>query len=94
MDSDSLRLGDLVVSHQGRDKDSYYIVMQLVNENYVKLVNGNSKKFANPKIKNVKHIEKVQSNETLKNKFDSNQIVYDSEIYSLIKKFIENGEQE
>lgn len=87
MEPENLQIGDLVTSLMGRDKQDLYIVAGIANGNYVNLVNGNSKKFKNPKFKNAKHLKKLESYEHIKEKLDSKTLVYDSEIYSLIKKY-------
>ena len=80
-------IGNLVLSTHGRDKNNIYLVLQNEN-NYVLLVDGNLRKMANPKKKNIRHIKNLNyTNETIKAKFATNSKVFDSEIYSCIKKF-------
>jgi ribosomal protein L14E/L6E/L27E len=54
-----LYLGQFCISKQGRDKDKLYIVYELVNEDYVLVVDGDFKKLTNPKKKNIKHLQKI-----------------------------------
>ena len=51
-----LQIGDIVVSTMGRDKNSYFIVVE-IEENYVYLVDGSIRKIDRPKKKKIKHIE-------------------------------------
>lgn len=82
--------GDIVISKQGRDAGTYYIVISELQDNYFTLVNGDNKKFDCPKRKIKKHIEYAgKSVETIKNKLEHNQKIFDSEVYSAIKKFKE-----
>ena len=51
------KLGQVVISRSGRDKDRMYVVVQVVNDRFVMLVDGDLRKIENPKLKNVKHIQ-------------------------------------
>ena len=46
MKNTPIQVGDIVVSNQGRDKGTYYIIIALLADNYCILVNGDNKKFA------------------------------------------------
>ena len=48
--------GTVVKSVAGHDKDGFYCVLQCEN-GFAFLVNGKTKKLANPKRKSVKHLE-------------------------------------
>lgn len=48
--------GSLVKARAGRDKDKYFIVVNIVNDCYVLLINGTTRKKNNMKLKNVKHL--------------------------------------
>lgn len=84
-------IGHLVHSTQGRDNGKAYLVWQVIDENFVLLVDGDARKIANPKKKRIKHIE-ISSIvlENIKNKILNNLKVFDAEIYSNIKK-VENS---
>ena len=84
-----VEIGNFVKSVCGRDKGNIYLVINIENDRLL-LVNGDERKLANPKIKNTKHIEIVDfDNTTLKNKILAKQKVFDAEIYSAIKKIIQ-----
>ena len=51
-----LQIGSIVISTMGRDKGTYFIVVE-VEENYVYLVDGSIRKIDRPKKKKIKHIE-------------------------------------
>lgn len=79
--------GDLVISAQGRDKGIYYVVIECLSDNYYLLVNGDNRKFENPKRKIGKHIDKTEQKlDNIKVKLLNNLKVFDTEIYSAIKK--------
>lgn len=57
-----LLVGQFCISKSGRDKGKVYIVYEIVNEDYVLLVNGKDRTIKNPKKKNIKHLQKVNQN--------------------------------
>jgi len=88
-------VGDIVISVQGRDMGTYYMVINALSDNYFSLVNGDNKTFDCPKRKAKKHIEYAgKTVEHIKEKLEHNQKVFDSEIYSAIKKFKEEKLQD
>jgi ribosomal protein L14E/L6E/L27E len=88
MKNTTVQLGEIVVSNQGRDKGTYYIIIALLTDNYCILVNGDNKRFANPKRKIKKHLDKTgKIVHNIKAKLENNTKVFDSEIYSAIKKY-------
>ena len=48
--------GRVVLSTQGRDAGRYFIVLQTIDEQFVLMADGLSRKLANPKKKKVKHL--------------------------------------
>jgi large subunit ribosomal protein L14e len=55
-DMESIALGQIVHSKAGRDKGKYFIVIEIVDKDYVMLVDGDLRKIANPKRKKLKHL--------------------------------------
>lgn len=88
----TFEVGDLVVSTKGRDEGTVYVIINKVDQNYVRLVDGNYKKFINPKLKKTKHIKLLNIKlEKIEAKIKENIKIFDSEIYSAIKKALENN---
>lgn len=54
-----LELGQVVKSNAGRDSDKFFIVVDIIDKNYVLLVDGDLRKLDNPKKKKIKHIKKT-----------------------------------
>ncbi|MBC7344268.1 MAG: KOW domain-containing RNA-binding protein [Clostridia bacterium] len=54
-----VRVGQLVISKAGRDKDRPYLVLQF-DGSFVFLADGSARRVENPKRKNVKHIIPTQ----------------------------------
>lgn len=91
MEQDSnIQVGSLIRSLKGRDEGQIYVVYHIVDSQYVELVDGNFRKLANPKLKKVKHLELLPITlDKIKVKLESNMKVFDSEIYSAIKKSLD-----
>ncbi len=84
-----LKLGQLVMSRAGRDAGQKFIVFEIVNDNYVKLVDGDLRKVENPKLKKVKHISKTNGFSTfIAQKIDNNQKVTNAMIRNELDKLI------
>ncbi|MPQ42808.1 hypothetical protein [Clostridium tarantellae] len=49
-------IGRLVISKAGRDKDSLYLIVNIVDKNYVLVANGYNKTHNMPKKKKLKHL--------------------------------------
>lgn len=75
-----LRIGQIVKSKAGRDKDRVFIVSRILDEHYVLVCDGDLRKLSSPKKKKVKHLviyntvltefaEKLRSNENLNDAF-------------------------
>lgn len=53
----AFKVGEIVKSTAGRDKDTYYLVIDNEFQRKIKVVDGVKRKFNNPKYKNSKHLE-------------------------------------
>lgn len=56
---DTLRLGQIVRSRAGRDKNRFFIVVMLQDEDYVYIADGDLRKIEKPKLKKIKHLAKT-----------------------------------
>lgn len=80
-------LGGICQSTQGRDKDRYYIISKLDGE-FVYVVDGNFKRFASPKRKNLRHVRLLPVKaEAIAEKLACGTLVYDTEVYSALKGY-------
>ena len=70
-----IKLGQIVKSKAGRDKDKIFTVIDIIDEHYVLIVDGKYRKLDNPKKKKIKHLM-VYKNALgdLKEKIARNQI--------------------
>lgn len=77
-------VGQYCYSIQGRDKDKVFIVYEVVDEDYVLVVNGDDRTIDNPKAKNIKHLQII--NERVDNFY---KLIKDNSINDImIKRFI------
>lgn len=53
--------GLVVRAKAGRDKDYFFVVVEVLDRGYVKIANGKSRKIADPKLKNIKHLQKTNT---------------------------------
>ena len=51
------RDGNIVLSKAGRDKGKYFVVLDVIDTQYVEIADGDLRKVDNPKKKKCKHLE-------------------------------------
>jgi large subunit ribosomal protein L14e len=51
------QIGQLIKVLRGKDEERYAIVIEVLDERFVKIADGNKRKFDQPKKKNVLHLE-------------------------------------
>ena len=49
--------GDIVISKAGRDKDKHFVVLSVIDEQFVSVADGSLRRVDNPKRKKWKHLE-------------------------------------
>lgn len=50
-------LGKIVYSKAGRDQGRMFIIVDVIDENFVMLADGDLRKIENPKLKKMKHLQ-------------------------------------
>ena len=81
MDTSVPEPGVVVRSKAGRDSGRYFVVTAVVDEKYVLMCDGDTRRLANPKRKKVKHLDIMPvSIPPLKEVLRSGGRVYDAEI--------------
>ena len=79
-------IGGICKRTQGRDKDRYYIIKIIYPDGAVGLVDGNFKKLADPKRKNLKHLRLLpEKADAIAEKLADGRQVFDTEVYSALK---------
>lgn len=70
----NLAKGQLVKSMAGHDKGEYFLVYSIVDDNFVQIVNGKSRKLEKPKLKKIKHLSKINKISDVIDNIDSSDI--------------------
>lgn len=83
-----LEVGQIVKSKSGRDKGRLFIIYEIVDDQYVKLVDGDLRKLESPKLKKVKHLSIYNTVVAeIKEKIDSDIELYDSHIRKILRAY-------
>ena len=53
-------IGDIVIANAGRDAGRLFVIVGAIDENYVYIANGRSRRAETPKKKKIKHIALVK----------------------------------
>ena len=84
------RVGMVVASRMGRDKDKVFMVAAIVNPEFVMLADGKYRKLASAKLKRWKHVKPVgKALEGIAAKLETGKKVFDSELYSALKSAVD-----
>ncbi|AIF50146.1 MULTISPECIES: KOW domain-containing RNA-binding protein [unclassified Pelosinus] len=82
----NISMGQLVTSVAGRDQMQVYLVVGIKNNKILSLVNGRERKIANPKQKNIRHVNVLKSiAKGLAEKLQSGMKITDEEIRQAIQ---------
>jgi len=86
-------LGRIVYSKSGRDKGKMFIIIDIVDENFVMLADGDLRKIENPKLKNIKHVQMTNMiAEEILQSINAGVIPGNHIIKKALKKIQETGE--
>ena len=81
MNSFPMEVGRVVFSRAGRDQGHYFVVVEVLDEEYVAIANGCQRKVDNPKKKKIKHLEaKNEFFEEIREKVFAKKRIFDSEV--------------
>ncbi|MHB1394259.1 MAG: RNA-binding protein [Clostridia bacterium] len=81
-----ISIGQIVISTAGRDKDDKFVVLCIIDDQYVYISDGGIRKLEKPKKKKIKHLKKLNYvAEELKDKLESKKKLSNSEIRKLLK---------
>ena len=90
MEDITLKLGDIVESRAGRDKNRNYIVMR-IDEPYIWTCDGDLHKVEKFKKKKIKHTKYMGcQSEYIKNKLESGEKVTNSEVRRALAEEVES----
>lgn len=54
-----MQIGDIVISKAGHDKDKPFVVVAVMNDDFVLIADGANRKTENPKLKRKRHLRVV-----------------------------------
>ena len=81
MNSFPMEVGRVVFSKAGRDQGHYFVIVDVIDENYVAIANGCQRKVDNPKKKKIKHLAaKPELLEEISKKISEKKRIFDSEV--------------
>lgn len=81
-------LGAVVYSTSGRDQGRFFIVVEVVDDTFVKIADGDLRRIDKPKMKKIRHLK--SQNEVLpkiQEKLSEGKTVYDAEIKSALRAY-------
>lgn len=82
-----IKLGSVVLATAGRDEGYLFLVVQVLDNEYVMIANGDNRTLLKPKRKKIKHLKSQNIIiDSIAEKLALGKKVYDSEIYSALKK--------
>lgn len=83
-----LKRFEVVISTAGRDEGNVYLIKEIVDKEYVLLIDGKTKPISKPKKKKIKHILSLNQVENeLESIFEDKSKINDGEIRKILKKY-------
>ena len=81
MNSFPMEVGRVVFSRAGRDHGHYFVIVDVIDEEYVAIANGCLRKVDNPKKKKIKHlVAKPELLEEISKRISEKKRIFDSEV--------------
>lgn len=82
----SFEIGEIVKATAGRDKNKLFIVMAVIDDDYVWIVNGANRTIDKPKKKKNKHLKSMGTYDyRIREKLLTGKQVFDSEICKVLE---------
>ncbi len=93
-----MKLGQIVFSKAGRDSGRYYAVVEVIDENRVRIADGDLRRIKRAKLKNVRHLgTNGDMLAKIAKKLEEGAQVFDRELFSALRYYndsIENIDKE
>ncbi|NPV44230.1 hypothetical protein H0A61_01347 [Koleobacter methoxysyntrophicus] len=81
--------GQIVYSKAGRDKDRYFIIIDIVDDQHVMIADGDLRRVEKPKKKKIKHIKKTDFVvQELKEKLEAGKPIKNSEVRKALEEYV------
>lgn len=88
-----VEIGRAAISTAGRDKDRYFVIIGIIDEQYVYIADGELRTKDHPKKKKLKHLRLCSKVfEGIAGKLKTGVKVFDAEIRSVIRSFKSENE--
>lgn len=85
-----MKLGSVVFSKKGRDSGSFYVIVEVAEDGFVKIADGEKRKLTKPKLKRGKHLKDTGDVlQKIADKLESGSTVFDAEIRSALRQYNE-----
>ncbi len=85
--TDELSLGQVVSSRAGRDRGRYFVVVEILDDRFVAVADGDLRKVENPKKKNVRHLLVHNDVLPLGEKLRAGERVSNAELRKMLKAY-------
>lgn len=86
-----LKIGQVVKSKAGRDKSRVSLIVDIVDDSFVLVVDGDLRKLSSPKKKKIKHLVVYNAViEEFANMLKSNEKINDATVRKLLEPFLTN----
>lgn len=82
---DGVSFGDIVLSKNGRFANHYFVVLK-VEDNFVYIANGKTRKVDSPKKKKIKHIQVIGKSEHITSKMANGEKITNAEVRRSLAK--------
>lgn len=87
------KVGEVVISTAGRDRGSFYLVVNIESNKRIKVVDGVNRKFNNPKFKNSRHLKSTAYiSEEFLDILNRKKRVRSSDVRKILKDYLKKEE--
>lgn len=86
----NIKVGSVVLSTAGHDSGNYFVVLEVENEDFVKICDGKNRTLEKPKRKKIKHLKDTfLILDEIAEKLNANKVVHNKNIQTALKKVLE-----
>ncbi len=86
-----LQKGQVVKSKAGRDKSRVFVIVDIIDDSFVLIADGDLRKLSSPKKKKIKHLVVYNTIlEEFANMLKSNEKINDATVRKLLEPFLTN----
>ena len=83
-----LKVGSVVYSRAGRDEGRFYAVIEIVDDSFVTIADGDVRKLVKPKKKKIRHLKNTGDVlDGIAEKLMIGTKIYDAELFSALRKY-------